>query len=128
MKVELRRTILLSLLLNTGAALIFSIAFAATCWGQSPGIERAKAAMEESWRLEEWHVDGERLLPPQADGRLSVHDGVIMVLMHRELHDERKSFYGYGTYTWSPDTWSYGYDRYIVFTDTGSAITAGKGP
>lgn len=101
---------------------------ASAIWAQSPGVDPAKAAMEGNWRLEEWQADEELLLPPKADGRLSLHDGVIMVLMHRDTQGTRKSFYGYGTYSLTNDTWTYGYDRYVVFTDTGSAVTAGSGP
>jgi hypothetical protein len=42
---------------------------------------QAKAAMEGNWQLEEWHTDGEILRPPQTEGRFSVRDGVVMVLM-----------------------------------------------
>jgi hypothetical protein len=108
--------------------LILGFVFAQTCWGQTPGVERAKAVMEGNWRLEEWRVDEETLRPPQADGRLSRHGGVTMVLMHRDSQGTRKSFYGYGTYSFTDDTYTYGYDRYVTFTDNGSAIAAGKGP
>jgi hypothetical protein len=89
---------------------------------------QAKAAMEGNWQLEEWHSDGEILRSPQAEGRFSVRDGVVMVLMHRDLNGTRKSNYDYGTYAFSDDTWTYGYDRYVIFTDTGSSVTAGPGP
>ena len=48
--------------------------------------------------------------------------------MHRDSQGTRKSFYGYGTYSLTDTTSTYGYDTYVVFTDNGSAITAGKGP
>ncbi len=51
-----------------------------------------------------------------------------MVLMHRDSQGTRKSFYCYGTYSFTDDTWTYGYDRCVTFTDTGSAITSEKGP
>ena len=52
---------------------------------------QAKAAMEGAWQLEEWHTDSEILRPPQAEGRFSVRDGEVMVLMHRDLKGTRKS-------------------------------------
>ena len=45
---------------------------ASAIWAQSPGVDPAKAAMEGNWRLEEWQADEELLLPPKADGRLSL--------------------------------------------------------
>jgi hypothetical protein len=128
MKLPIGELLFRSLLMKRHWTLIIGLVFAQACWGQAPGIERAKAAMEGNWRLEEWQVDEDRLRTPQADGRLSLHDGVIMVLMHRDAQGVRKSFYGYGTYVLTGDTWNYGYDRYVMFTDTGSAITAGNGP
>ena len=89
---------------------------------------QAKAAMEGNWQLEEWHSDGEILRPPQTDGRFSVRDGVVMVLMHRDLNGTRKSNYGYGTYAFTGDTWTYGYDRYVIFTDNSLSVTSGPGP
>ena len=89
---------------------------------------QAKAAMEGNWQLEEWHSDGEILRSPQTEGRFSVRDGVVMVLMHRDLNGTRKSNYGYGTYAFGDDTWTYGYDRYVIFTDNGSSVAAGPGP
>lgn len=95
---------------------------------QAADSSQAKAAMEGAWQLEEWHTDGEILRPPQAEGRFSVRDGVVMVLMHRDLKGTRKSNYGYGTYAFADDSWTYGYDRYVIFTDNGASVTAGPGP
>ena len=108
--------------------LIVGLLLAPLAWGQGTSLERMKAALEGNWRLEESLADDQVLHPPQADGRMSLHDCVIMVLMHREIQGTRKSFYGYGTYSLTQDTWIYGYDRYVTFTDTGTAITLGSAP
>ncbi|NIO42848.1 MAG: hypothetical protein GTO41_23470 [Burkholderiales bacterium] len=98
-------------------------------WAQGVGVDRAEVAMEGNWRLEEeWQAGGELLAPPRADGRMSLHNGAIMVLRHRDAQGVRKSFYGYGTYELTRETWTYGCDRYVVFTDTGSVVTTGGGP
>ncbi len=97
-------------------------------WSEEMNLDREKAALEGNWRLEESLADDEVLHPPQADGRMSLHDGAMMILMHRESQGTRKSNYGYGTYTLTKDTWRFGYDRYVTFNDTGSAITAGGAP
>ena len=102
--------------------------FTQAAWAEDTSLDRVKAAIEGNWKLEESLADDEVLHPPQADGRMSLHDGAIMILMHRESQGTRKSNYGYGTYTLTKDTWSFGYDRYVTFNDTGSAITAGGAP
>ena len=108
--------------------LILASLLASQAWGESLSVERIKAAFEGNWRLEESLADGEVLHPPQADGRMSLHDGVIMVLMYREIQGTRKSYYGYGTYALTKDTWTYGYDRYVTFNDNRSTITGGGAP
>jgi hypothetical protein len=109
-------------------SMIAALLLAPLAWGEGASIERVKAALEGNWRLEESLADGEILHPPQADGRMSLHDGVIMVLMYREIQGTRKSYYGYGTYALTKDTWTYGYDRYVTFNDNGSTITGGGAP
>ena len=97
-------------------------------WGEDMSLERIKTAIEGNWRLEESHADGEVLHPPQADGRMSLHDGVIMISMHRDIQGTRKSNFGYGTYALTKDTWTLGYDRYAAFNESGAAITAAPAP
>ena len=68
-----------------------------------------RATLQGTWQLEEWHVDGQVLRPPQADGRWSLHDGVVMFILHRA--DRAESSAGFGTYRLDATTWSYGYTR-----------------
>ena len=110
------------------STMIVALLLAPLAWGEGANLERVKAALEGNWRLEESLADGEILHPPQADGRMSLHDGVIMVLMYREIQGIRKSYYGYGTYALTKDIWTYGYDRYVTFNDNGSTITGGGAP
>ena len=70
-----------------------------------------RAAVEGTWQLEEWHVNGQVLRPPQVDGRWSNHDGVVLFMVHRTTSDSAYSQSGYGTYQLDANTWSYGYAR-----------------
>jgi hypothetical protein len=48
---------------------------------QSAGADElatVRSIVEGTWVLEEWNVEGASLHPPQADGRFSLHDGVVM--------------------------------------------------
>ncbi len=114
----------------TRKAMLLAIAFAwlvigyvpIATWGQVEDIERAKKLMDGTWGLAEWVVDGELMRPPEVDGRLSHHDGTIMIMMSWTRPGLRKFFYGYGTYEFGDATWSYAYDRYVAFTDTNGSI------
>jgi hypothetical protein len=128
MKQPIIDTLFPPFLMKSGWILMIGWVTAHSAWSQGPGIERAKAVTEGNWRLEEWQVDGEILRPPQADGRISKHDGVTMVLMHRDSHGTRKSIYSYGTYSFTADTWTVSYERSVIFTDTGSTITTETAP
>jgi hypothetical protein len=108
--------------------LLAGVIFTEVAWSQDAGLDRAKAVLERNWELEESMADDEVLYPPQADGHMSLHDGVIMISMHRETKGSRKSNYGYGTYSLTREAWSFGYDHYVTFDDTGSAIAANGAP
>ena len=68
-----------------------------------------RAALEGTWQLEEWHVEGRVLKPPLADGRWSLHDGVVIFTVHRT--DTAESSIGYGEYRMDAHTWAYRYTR-----------------
>ena len=76
-----------------------------------------RAALEGTWQLEEWHVGGQVLRPPQADGRWSNHDGVVLFVLNRT--DTGDSNMGYGVYEITPDTWGY---RYLRMQSTSGPI------
>jgi hypothetical protein len=96
--------------------------------GPADLMQTAKKAMEGTWRLEQWQVGDRLLSPPQADGRASIHDGVNLVLLHWSADGSRKSLYGYGTYSLSNGSWTYGYDRYLAYTEGPSGITVSERP
>jgi|GEM_PF-1056949 len=70
-----------------------------------------RAAVEGTWHLEEWHVNGQVLRPPQVDGRWSNHDGVVLFMVHQMTGDSVYSQTGYGTYQMDASMWSYVYSR-----------------
>lgn len=78
---------------------------------QRPAPPDLRAALEGTWQLEEWHVNGEVLKPPQADGRWSNRDGVVLFLLHRKNADTAESTMGYGVYRMDAETWGYRYFR-----------------
>ena len=88
--------------------------------GEAPA--ELRSLLEGSWELVEWHVDGEVLRPPQAGGRWSNHDGVVVATFHRESPAGFESFVGYGTYEMDASNWSYTYER----VQTASGPTAGE--
>lgn len=85
--------------------------------GQDAAPADLRAALEGTWQLEEWHVDGQVLKPPQADGRWSNHDGVVLFMLHRATGTDAYSTMGYGLYEMDARTWSYRYTR--METSTG---------
>lgn len=65
--------------------------------------------LEGTWQLEEWHLDGSVLRPPQANGRWSLRDGVVLFVLHRS--DTSDASVGYGEYRMDATTWGYRYLR-----------------
>ena len=89
---------------------------------EAPG--ELRSLLEGTWELVEWHVDGEVLRPPQAGGRWSNHDGVVVATFHRESAAGFESFVGYGTYEMDASNWSYTYER----VQTASGPSSGEAP
>lgn len=75
----------------------------------APASADLRARLEGTWQLEEWHTGGQVIRPPQADGRWSNHDGVVMFTLNRT--DTAESTMGYGVYEMTADTWGYRYLR-----------------
>jgi hypothetical protein len=79
-----------------------------------------REAIEGTWVLEEWNVDGARLAPPEATGRLTLHDNVIVIITTQQKFGWTKSFFGYGIYAADTSTWSYRYEQYSIVEATPS--------
>ena len=82
--------------------------------GQVAAPADLRAILEGTWQLDEWHVEGKVLRPPQIDGRWSNRDGVVLVVYGRR--DTGLTTSGFGTYRITPDTWSYQYSRMVTST------------
>ena len=96
--------------------LAVALAAAIACLGRpaaqsnpQPAPADLRAMLEGTWQLDEWHVNGQILRPPQVDGRWSNHDGVVLAVFSRR--DTGQSSAGFGVYQMTTDTWSYGYTR-----------------
>jgi hypothetical protein len=76
---------------------------------QHPAPPALRAALEGTWQLEEWHVNGQVLRPPEADGRWSNRDGVVLFLLHRNNTETAESTMGYGVYQMDAEIWAYRY-------------------
>jgi hypothetical protein len=78
---------------------------------QSGAPASAKAILEGTWTLEEWHVDGQIMRPPEMTGVWMVHDGRVMAIRHRDGPTSFESTAAYGAYRITSDEWIYGYER-----------------
>ena len=84
--------------------------------GSEPGVgdltaSEIRRAVEGTWVLEEWHIDGQVLRPPEVDGRRSNRDGVHIFIVNRHSNHLEYSQVGYGRYEIDQGSWSYGYER-----------------
>ncbi len=70
-----------------------------------------QSVLEGTWTLEEWHVDGTVMRPPDMTGRWMVHDGVVMAIRHRDGPKAFESTAAWGTYRITATEWIYGYER-----------------
>ena len=100
----MRRRLLLAL---APIALTLQLAPAA----QSAAPADIRRVLEGTWTLEEWHVNGEVMRPPEMTGRWMVHDGIVMAIRHRNGPKNFESTAAYGEYKITADEWIYGYER-----------------
>jgi hypothetical protein len=79
--------------------------------------------MEGAYVLESWQRKGEILRPPAVDARAVLLNGHILFIAYdRASGINRTTIAGYGTYTFEPGKYSYGYDRYSVITQTAEGM------
>jgi hypothetical protein len=103
------RTRLIRLISAASALFIVAGSGETATSAQSSAPADLRAALEGTWQLEEWHTGGQVLRPPQADGRWSNRDGVVLFVLNRT--DTGDSNMGYGIYEITADTWGYRYLR-----------------
>ena len=85
-----------------------------------------RQAIEGTWVLQEWDIDGSVVKAPEASGRLSLHDNIIIIMGTGDYFGQTRSFYGYGTYAVDGSTWSYAYDAYTFIRETSSKTSISK--
>jgi hypothetical protein len=107
-------------LLLIGQLVAFAVLNAIPSHAEDPTATTIKAAIEGTWALEEWNVDGSSMLPPDASGRLSLRDNVIMIHLSRTRFGRTESNYGFGRYEIDEASWGYVYERYVWVTETAS--------
>ncbi len=78
---------------------------------QAEAPAELRSALEGTWELVEWHIDGEVFRPPEVGGRWSNNAGVVIATFHRDTAGGFESFVGYGTYEMDASNWSYTYER-----------------
>lgn len=76
-----------------------------------PAAADVRAILEGTWTLEEWHVDGTIMRPPEMTGRWMVYDGVVMAIRHRDGPTSFESTAAWGEYRITATEWIYGYER-----------------
>jgi hypothetical protein len=92
------------------AAILFLL-FQTTVGTQTEAPASVKAVLEGTWTLEEWHVDGQVMRPPEMTGIWMVHDGRVMAIRHRDGPKSFESTAAHGAYRITADEWIYGYER-----------------
>lgn len=83
-------------------------------------------ALEGTWVLEEWNSDGVTVRPPEATGRLSLHDNAIVIMGTQTLSGRTRSFFAFGTYVIDESSWSYSYEKYNDLRETASKVSISK--
>ncbi|MDP9138066.1 MAG: hypothetical protein M3N38_07800 [Pseudomonadota bacterium] len=84
-----------------------------------------KALTHGTFVLESWDLDGQPVRPPAADGRLSLHNNVVMLMARSQSGDKLHAVYGFGRYQLTGATWSYEYLNSTELKATGSRAEAG---
>lgn len=72
-------------------------------------VDKARSLLEGTFELDEWHVGGKALRPPDVEGRFSIHDGVILFMTTRKDGGTIESTHGWGHYRIERTGWTYGY-------------------
>ena len=92
-------------------------------------IAELRAAIDGVYTLEEWHIDGQVLRPPQVDGRFVLMHGTVMTVLLNDAQElNRTSNALFGTYVLDETSFSYGYDTRSGFTQTPSTTTVSRTP
>ena len=101
-------------------------------WGAAAAdaeLDAVRAGVEGVYALEEWHTESGVFRPPQVEGRASLMNGTIIVILHNRMNESpQTTVASYGTYLLTPTEFSYRYTEPSVFTVTPSSITVSHKP
>jgi hypothetical protein len=81
------------------------------------------------WILQEWHKDGEVFKPPQVEGRFVLLNGAVMTVLQNGMVPEKKTtLITTGKYSLDETSYSYGYDKWTIYTETPNEISVSHKP
>src|SRR5271156_4647542 len=81
------------------------------------------------YELEEWHVDGAVLRPPQVQGRFILLNGTITTILHSRVPSERQMTSVFvGKYVLENARFSYGYQDSAIVVETPSGVSESHKP
>src|SRR5882672_2821723 len=92
-------------------------------------LDAVRAKIEGVYALEEWHTEAGVFRPPQVDGRFSMFNGTIIVIIHNRMKESpQTTVASYGIYLLTSKEFSYRYPDRSVFTITPDSITVSHKP
>lgn len=108
--------------------LVFS-SYANLAAGADPELEAVRAKIEGVYALEEWHTEAGVFRPPQVEGRFSMLNGTIIVILRNRMKESpQTTLASYGIYVLTSKEFSYRYPERSVFTITPDSITVSRKP
>jgi len=113
-------------LLKVVTALWVTLTFSSTILaaGADPELDAVRAKIEGVYALEEWQTEEGVFRPPQVEGRFSMLNGTIIVILHNRMKESPQTTYAsYGTYVLTSKEFSYHYPEPSAFTITPASIT-----
>ena len=85
-----------------------------------------KRAIEGIYALDEWHIQGRTLRPPQVDGRFVLQNGsVVTILLNNSDETNKTSSAQFGVFILDETSFSYRYDTRSSFRQTPGGILPG---
>ena len=100
-------------------ALIAMLLSCATISKQS-SLDKVKTDLISSWILEEWHIKGQAMRPPNVEGRFIVHDNIWEIILFNNAGSKKISVAGYGKYNLDASSLAMGWDKYSLFIESAS--------
>jgi hypothetical protein len=88
-------------------------------------MDNIRALTSGVYELEEWHIDGAVLRPPQVQGRFILLNGTITTILHnRTVPMTQTTSVFVGTYVLDTVHFSYGYQDASIFSEAPSGISS----